>query len=179
MRRILVIETAGLGWRLWERVQPVMPHLADLAQREQVRRLKPAFPAVTVTCQATFLTGLEPAGHGMVANGLFHRDLLRAMFWEQSAALVEGERLWEALKRRRPEARSAMLFWQNSIGSGNDLVLSPAASTLHNCTSKPTPISFSNAFSLRTIPPAKQLQHPYAFRRHQRIPGPSISGRRS
>lgn len=126
MRRILVIETAGLGWRLWERVQPVMPHLADLAQRGQVRRLKPAFPAVTVTCQATFLTGLEPSGHGMVANGLFHRDLLRAMFWEQSAALVEGERLWEALKRRRPEARSAMLFWQNSIGSGNDIVLTPA-----------------------------------------------------
>jgi len=83
-------------------------------------------PPVTVTAQATFLTGSLPAGHGMVANGLFHRDLCRAMFWEQSAALVEGETVWEALKRRRPDARTATLFWQNAIGSANDIVLTPA-----------------------------------------------------
>ena len=126
MRGVLVIQAAGLSWRLWERAAALMPNLSALARSAQVRPLLPPFPAVTVTCQATFATGAPPAAHGMIANGLFHRELMKAMFWEQSAALVKAEPVWSALKARRPDARTALLFWQNSIGSANDVVLTPA-----------------------------------------------------
>jgi predicted AlkP superfamily pyrophosphatase or phosphodiesterase len=60
----------------------------------------------------------------MPANGFFHRDLRRPLFWEQSSALVSGPRIWESFRRRG--RRVALLFWQQSLGESADIVLSPA-----------------------------------------------------
>lgn len=60
----------------------------------------------------------------MVSNGLFFRDLKKVMFWEQSASLVEGERIWKSY--RKQGGRVGMMFWQHSLGEEVDLVLSPA-----------------------------------------------------
>lgn len=46
------------------------------------------------------------------------------MFWEQSAALVQGERIWD--RYRSAGGRVGMMFWQHSLGERVDWVLSPA-----------------------------------------------------
>jgi predicted AlkP superfamily pyrophosphatase or phosphodiesterase len=88
------------------------------------------FPAVTSTVQASFRTASPPAKHGMVSNGLFFRHLRRPMFWEQSASLVQGPRIWEGFRRKGK--RVAMLFWQQSLGEDVDIVLSPAPIHKHH-----------------------------------------------
>ena len=60
----------------------------------------------------------------MIANGVFVRPLRRAMFWEQSAALVVGERIWTNFRHRG--GRVGMMFWQQSLGEDVDVLLSPA-----------------------------------------------------
>ena len=87
-------------------------------------------PAVTCTVQGSFRTASPPASHGMVANGLFIRRLARPMFWEQSAALVEGDRIWTDF--RRAGRTVGMMFWQQSLGEDVDLILSPAPIHKHH-----------------------------------------------
>ncbi len=55
-----------------------------------------------------------------MANGLFFRDLRKVLFWEQSAALVEGARIWKTFRARG--GRVGMMFWQQSLGEEVDLV---------------------------------------------------------
>lgn len=116
--RWLVVQVAALGHDL----ATTHPALAGLGLT--FHPMDAAYPALTCTAQASFRTATPPARHGMVANGLFHRDLARALFWEQSAALVEGPRIWDAC--RAAGRRVAMLFWQQSLGESVDLLLSPA-----------------------------------------------------
>ncbi len=66
----------------------------------------------------------------MVSNGLFFRDLRKVLFWEQSAALVSGDRIWK--KFRANGGRVGMMFWQQSLGEDLDLVLSPAPIHKHS-----------------------------------------------
>ena len=114
----LIVMAAGLGYE-------------DLARRNQLKMaglsFRPAasvFPAVTCTAQATFRTASAPRRHGMTSNGVFSRTFQKPAFWEQSAALVEGPRIWDAA--RAAGARVGMYFWQQSLGERVDAVLSPA-----------------------------------------------------
>jgi predicted AlkP superfamily pyrophosphatase or phosphodiesterase len=112
--KLLIVNVAALGRNVVSR------HPID---GMEFRFMEPVFPAVTCTVQASFRTGLLPRDHGMVANGLFFRDLRKPMFWEQASSLVSGERIWE--KARRAGRRVGMMFWQQSLGEQVDLVLSP------------------------------------------------------
>ena len=100
------------------------------------------FPAVTCVAQATARTGLPPAEHGMIANGRWFDDLCKPMFWEQSAALVKGRRVWE--ERRAKGVREGMFFFQQSLGESVDAIVSPAPIHRHgggmimSCYTKPT-----------------------------------------
>ena len=64
------------------------------------------------------------------------------MFWEQSARLVEGDRIWTNFRLRGK--RVGMVFWQQSLGETVDLILSPAPVHKHHggmiqdCYSKPS-----------------------------------------
>ena len=133
---ILVVVAAGLGWNLIEKHRP--------ATKIRFRPIAPGPLGLTCPAQATLRTALPPAKHGVVASGWFHRDLARPFFWEQSATLVRGRRVWE-------EARAAgqtvgMLFWQQSLGERLDLVLSPKPIHRHHggivmdCYSRPEPL---------------------------------------
>ena len=62
--------------------------------------------------------------HGLVANGLFFKDLTKVLFWEQSAALVEGPRIWESFRARG--GKVGLMFWQQSMGEDVDLIVTPA-----------------------------------------------------
>lgn len=134
-RKLLVVDCAALGWSLAARAgsPPVT-----------FRRAESVFPAVTCVAQASFRTASPPSAHGLVANGSFFRDLAKVLFWEQSARLVAGPRIWSALRARGKKV--GMLFWQQSLGEDVDLVLSPRPIHKHeggmiqDCYSQPDPL---------------------------------------
>jgi predicted AlkP superfamily pyrophosphatase or phosphodiesterase len=116
--KLLIVQAAALGYDL------VQQYGTDLVEGLTFQRLLPAFPAVTCTAQACFRTAAVPSEHGMIANGFFDSALHRVCFWEQSASLVAGPRIWTRF--RHAGGTVAMLCWQQSLGEAVDLVLSPA-----------------------------------------------------
>ncbi len=124
MKKALVIQVAALGHEL------LRSHGVNTLCGLPVQSAHSVFPAVTCTAQATIRTATRPSDHGMVGNGFLCRDLMRPMFWEQSAALVSGTRIWERF--REQGGRVAMLFWQQSLGEAVDMVLSPAPIHKHH-----------------------------------------------
>lgn len=116
--RILAVQVAGLGYDL----------LASAGRLDwrglRFEPMETVFPALTCTAQGTFRTGLPPTRHGMVANGFYHAGLHRPLFWEQSADLVAGPRIWD--RYRASGKKVAILFWQQSLGENADIILSPA-----------------------------------------------------
>lgn len=134
---LLVLDCAALGWDLVQAHRDLLPDLP-------FQPMDPVFPAVTCTAQASFRTGCLPAEHGMTANGRFHRELRKPLFWEQSSRLVEGPRIWEGY--RRAGGRVGLCFWQQSLGEDVDLLLSPrpihkhGGGMLQDCFSRPDPL---------------------------------------
>ena len=115
-KKLAVLQVAALGWDFYSKnlASSVLP---------KFQKTRSVFPAVTCTTQASVRTATTPAQHGMVANGLFFRDLRKVMFWEQAASLVSGPRVWDSARRAGKQV--GMLFWQQSLGESLDLVLSP------------------------------------------------------
>jgi predicted AlkP superfamily pyrophosphatase or phosphodiesterase len=122
MHPTLVLNVVGLTPEL---VGPHTPELARFRDENAARPLRTVTPAVTCSAQATFLTGFLPRDHGIVANGWYFRELSQIFFWRQSNALVHGEKVWEAAKRRDPSFRAAKLFWWYNMYSSADVSLTP------------------------------------------------------
>src|SRR3954452_6470826 len=101
------------------------PHLNRIAQLGGLRPLQTITPAVTCSVQSTFTTGLLPEGHGAVANGWYFRDLAEVMLWRQSNALVTGEKIWDAAKKRDSSFTVAKLFWWYNMYSSADFAVTP------------------------------------------------------
>ena len=118
----LVVMAAGLGYEGLEKRGLLKMAGLDFKPAES------AFPAVTCTAQATFRTAAGPREHGMTSNGFYSRTLMKPAFWEQSAALVSGPRIWDAARARGETV--GMYFWQQSLGESVDSVVSPAP--IHN-----------------------------------------------
>ncbi|MCQ2389175.1 MAG: alkaline phosphatase family protein [Kiritimatiellae bacterium] len=134
MKRLNVI-AAGLGWRTLERRGAT--RLAGLCFSP-----KPSvFPAVTCVAQATLRTGLAPSEHGMISNGWWSETLRKPLFWEQSARLVKGRRIWA--DARAAGGTVGLYFLQQSLGEDADAILSPAPIHKHgggmamSCYTKP------------------------------------------
>src|SRR6476660_1579231 len=96
---LLVLDIVGLTPRL-------LPHMPSLAALGPASPLDPVLPAVTCSVQSTFLTGETPAGHGIVGNGWYFRDLGEVLLWRQHNALVDGEKVWETARRSKPGFRA-------------------------------------------------------------------------
>jgi len=122
MHPTLVLNVVGLTPEL---VGPHTPELARFRDQNAARSLRTVTPAVTCSAQATFLTGLLPREHGIVANGWYFRDLSQIFFWRQSNALVHGEKVWEAARKRDSSFRAAKLFWWYNMYSSADVSLTP------------------------------------------------------
>lgn len=123
-KKLLIVQVAALGWDFLQNSG------VKTCDGLEFKSADSAFPALTCTVEGSFRTASRASAHGMVANGLYFRDLRRAMFWEQSSALVAGERIWTELRRRG--RRVGMMFWQQSLGEEVDLVLSPAPVHKHH-----------------------------------------------
>ncbi len=135
----LLLDLPGLSGRLLDRLpddrRPDWLHA--LLERGRTA-VEPALPAVTMPVQATFTTGLTPAGHGVVANGFAgfrdpsitpHLDLdsfpdyrRHVSFWEQSNDLLTADRVWAD---RPADHTVAMLFWQSAMAGAADIVVTP------------------------------------------------------
>jgi predicted AlkP superfamily pyrophosphatase or phosphodiesterase len=130
---VIILNVVGLSPRHFE--QPALiPNLAKL----KCRPMRPTFPAVTCSMQATLLTGKPPSEHGIIANGYFDRETFEVKFWEQPATLVQAPRLWDMFPRKK----TAVLFWQNSMFINADIVVTPRPLHLDSgmvqwCYSKP------------------------------------------
>ncbi|MDQ3546799.1 MAG: alkaline phosphatase family protein [Verrucomicrobiota bacterium] len=121
MKRTAVLNVVGLTSGLVEQ----MPRLRQFTSTRHLRSVVPAFPAVTCTAQSTSLTGLTPAGHGIVGNGWYDRDLAEVHFWKQSNHLVHGRKLWEELREQIPGFTCAKLFWWYNMYSTADYSITP------------------------------------------------------
>lgn len=103
-----------------------MPLVSSWANSKQISSFPPAFPAVTCTAQATYLTGTSAQDHGITGNGWFHRTLNEVQFWKQSEKLIHGELLWETLKRQFGDSFTcAKLFWWFNMYSSADWTITP------------------------------------------------------
>jgi predicted AlkP superfamily pyrophosphatase or phosphodiesterase len=122
MHPTLVILVVGLTPAL---LGPHTPNLKRLATQGGLRPLQPVLPAVTCTMQSTLVTGLQPAGHGCVANGWYFRDLAEVMLWRQSNHLVAGEKIWDAAKQRNPDFTCAKMFWWYNMYASADWSATP------------------------------------------------------
>ncbi|WP_330961172.1 alkaline phosphatase family protein [Photobacterium sp. 53610] len=101
------------------------PRLNALANEGIMTPLQGVFPAVTATAQASMLTGLSPAEHGIVGNGWYFRELAEVKFWLQPNQLVQGEKIWHKLKRTRPDFRCSQLFWWYNMYADVDHAVTP------------------------------------------------------
>ncbi|GIX22415.1 MAG: alkaline phosphatase family protein [Gammaproteobacteria bacterium] len=118
--RLLLLDVVGLSPR---HLGPDTPRLSALAAAGDAAPIRPVLPAVTCPVQATYLTGVSPREHGIVANGWYYRDTCEVRFWQQANTLIQAEQIWTRLKRRRPAAKSANLFWWFNMYSPADLTL--------------------------------------------------------
>ncbi|HVU39109.1 MAG TPA: alkaline phosphatase family protein [Opitutales bacterium] len=123
MPRIAVLNVVGLTERLLHSGR--LPRLAAFAEKHGQRRVRPAFPAVTCTAQAAYLTGRLPREHGIVANGWHDRDLAEHQFWKQSNRLVQAPKIWHALQTVQPGATVAQLFWWFNMHADVDFSITP------------------------------------------------------
>src|SRR5262249_25940761 len=155
MRPTLVILVVGLSPR---HLGPQTPRLAALARAGAARPLAPVFPALTCSVQATFMTGAPPRDHGIVGNGWLFRDLMEVWFWRQSNALVAGEKIWEAGKRRDPAFTCANLFWWYNMAARHDIGVTPRpiykadGRKLPDCYTKPAELRDELTRALGTFP---------------------------
>ena len=152
-KKLVVIQVAGLGHDFLTKHQSTTLAGLDFHPIDSV------FPAVTCTAQASFRTASLPSAHGMTSNGVYNRQFRKPFFWEQSSALVSGQRIWQDFSASGKSV--AMLFWQQSLGENVDIILSPAPIHKHHggmiqdCYSQPAPLyqqlchKIGRPFSLR------------------------------
>jgi predicted AlkP superfamily pyrophosphatase or phosphodiesterase len=155
MRPTLVILIAGLSPR---HLGPHTPRLGALARAGAMRPLTTVTPAVTCPVQATFMTGLHPRNHGIVANGWLFRELMEVWLWRQSNHLVGGEKIWEAGRRRDPAFTTANLFWWYNMAASHDIGVTPRpiyksdGRKLPDCYTKPSSLRDELNRALGTFP---------------------------
>jgi predicted AlkP superfamily pyrophosphatase or phosphodiesterase len=105
------------------------PRLAALAARGWAVPMRDVVPAVTMSAQATMLTGRPVERHGIVGNGWLFRDTNEVRFWQQSNRLMQAEPVYATARRRAAERgrpfTCAKLFWWFNQGADVDVSVTP------------------------------------------------------
>lgn len=122
MPRTAILNVVGLTARL---IGEHMPEIRAFMERSRSSLVEPVLPAVTCTAQATYVTGRTPRDHGIVANGWYDRDYAEHRFWKQPEQLVQGEKLWDMLRRNDREFTCAKVFWWYNMHSTADYTVTP------------------------------------------------------
>jgi predicted AlkP superfamily pyrophosphatase or phosphodiesterase len=122
-KHIIVIDIVGLERKHIS--ENLTPNIFNISQTGETRNIETVFPAVTCTVQSSLLSGSYPEIHGIISNGLYNRQDYAVSFWEQSSNLVQADRIWDTVKIRSTGSKTAVLFWQNTMYSNADIVLTP------------------------------------------------------
>ncbi|MBO0698749.1 MAG: alkaline phosphatase family protein [Zavarzinella sp.] len=122
---LVLLNSVGLTPRLLA----LAPRLSALAGGGWAVPMRDVVPAVTMSAQATMLTGQPVERHGVVGNGWLFRDTNEVRFWQQSNRLMQAEPLYATARRRAKErGRSftcAKLFWWFNQGADVDISVTP------------------------------------------------------
>lgn len=122
MNKTVVINVVGLTKEL---IGDHTPFLKKWSSGRSVHTIKPAFPAVTCTAQANYLTGKYPESHGIVGNGWYFHEECEIKFWKQSNKLMQSPKVWELLKKKDPSFTCANMFWWYNMYSVVDYAVTP------------------------------------------------------
>jgi len=122
-KHIIVIDIVGLERKHIS--ENLTPNIFNISQTGETRNIETVFPAVTCTVQSSLLSGSYPEIHGIISNGLYNKQDYAVSFWEQSSKLVQADRIWDTNKMRGNGSKTAVLFWQNTMYSSADIVLTP------------------------------------------------------
>lgn len=117
MQRLLILNVVGLTPRLMK----FAPRLSKLVHKP----LGGVIPAVTMTAQASMLTGQAPSVHGVVGNTWYWRELGEVRNWIQSNQLMQGETIYRAARKCDKDFTCAKMFWWFNQGSGCDWTCTP------------------------------------------------------
>jgi predicted AlkP superfamily pyrophosphatase or phosphodiesterase len=130
VRHIVVLDIVGLELDHIE--SDLLPNIKDIAAQGEATKMEPVFPALTCPVQSSILSGKYPNQHGIIANGLYDKSNYFVSFWEQSSALVQTDRVWDIIKKKKNKPSSsfsnlktAVLFWQNTMYARSDIIVTP------------------------------------------------------
>src|SRR6476469_4148298 len=119
---LVLVNAVGLTPRL-------LAHAARLSALGPATALPDVVPAVTMSAQATMLTGQPVERHGIVGNGWLFRDTNEVRFWQQSNRLMQAEPVYATARRRAKERgrtfTCAKLFWWFNQGAAVDVSVTP------------------------------------------------------
>ena len=121
-RPTIILDVVGLTPGL---VTDQTPHLEALARQGFQAALECPFPALTLSSQASMLTGKSPEHHGIVGNGWYFRELAEPLLWRQPHALLQTEDVPTRLRRERPGFTVAKLFWWFNMYAPVDWAVTP------------------------------------------------------
>ncbi len=122
MHKTVVLNVVGLTPGL---LGSAMPALTRWAGEGTLARIRSAFPAVTCSAQADYLTGTTPSAHGIVGNGWYSREEAEVKFWKQSNLLVQAPKIYETARAADPSFTCANLFWWFNMYSTADYSVTP------------------------------------------------------
>ena len=123
VKHVIIIDIVGLERKHIS--ENDTPNIFKISETGETRDLETVFPAVTCTVQSSLLSGSYPEVHGIISNGLYDRQNYTVSFWEQSSNLVQADRVWDTIKMHGSGLKTAVLFWQNTMYSNAELVLTP------------------------------------------------------
>ncbi len=103
-----------------------MPTLVQLADLGSSGRIEHSFPCVTWPSQCNVLTGTTADQHGVVANGFFWRDSGKVEMWTAWNEVIQRPQIWDTIKNRQPNLKTAAWFPMLAKGCGADIVCMPA-----------------------------------------------------
>lgn len=101
------------------------PFLSEWIKKGKMASVNSMLPAVTCSVQATYLTGVMPDKHGIVANGWYFREMDEIKFWRQSNKLIQSPKIWEQAKNENSDFTCANLFWWYNMNSTVDYLVTP------------------------------------------------------
>jgi len=134
---LVIIDIVGLSPALLA-YNDRIPNINSIMKKNGFLKLKPPFPALTCTFQASLTTGEPPSSHGVVCNGIYDRQTREVNFWARYNNILTAPRIWNKLN-----VKTSVLFFQNSVYCGADYVVTPAPIHNHDggmiqwCYSKP------------------------------------------
>jgi predicted AlkP superfamily pyrophosphatase or phosphodiesterase len=122
VNRVAVLNIVGLCDR---HIGMAMPNILCCRDAGKLAFIDPAFPAVTCTAQSDYLTGQTAGTHGVVGNGWYNREQAEVQFWKQSNHLVQGQKVWETLRKKHDGFTCAKIFWWHNMYSSADWSVTP------------------------------------------------------